>query len=567
MLGFSLTSTVRKLERECSRLKTTIEGKDALLQAKEKSIEEQERLVKAKDDAMAAKDRALASSEALIQINSGELNSTKIALKAAADEREKLLSDCSTLTATIASKDVEISTLGQTIESERRKRLIAENETSILRSRTYFTPEYRKCLAAIFSDDKSPLFISGPAGTGKSTLVKIARSIFMAAHPSRAFQVVAPTGIAAENIQGRTIHSFFRFAPAYSPRTGYDTDNESFRQTIDVIRRTDILVVDEASMVNADLVDAMDEALRYLQGRNNLPFGGTKVVFIGDMGQLPPVSNKTTEPLNMEKYGFSKPYFFDAKSINAYEIKKSMLRLSTIFRQTEEPFIRALLEVRKGPNAVSPESATLLASRYDSEPPPPHKRTTLFAINNQAKAANDEALRLLPGNVVSFEMETRGDVSDAQKQDSKYPVVLELKIGARVILLDNNLPQYSNGTIGMVKAFSKDIINVELPSGKIAQITRSTIKLFENKVLDDDTVQQVETGSISQFPMKLAWGLTIHKSQGQTLDEVWIDLSRVFEYGQTYTALSRVRTLEGLKILQPFDVGKILSNPRVLEWL
>ena len=524
MLGLSLSSTIRNLRSE-----------------------------------IAAKDQALESLSQLSDIRLEQLSDLQGRLDSA-------MQNISERDGTIRAMECEVS-LAEKKRKQLASRCDALNcEANNLRNRSYITAEYLKCLSAIFSDDKRPIFISGPAGTGKSNLIRYARDLFVNAHPSRAFQVVAPTGIAAENIGGQTIHSFFRFPPTYLPKTGYDPEDKTFEQEIAIIRKTDILVIDEASMVSADLVDAIDEALRYLNGNPTALFGGAKVVFVGDLGQLPPVNaNNTT--LNLERYGKTEPYFFDAKSLVGGSMSTDRIyRLTTIFRQSEERFIKALLEIRKGPQFVSEESASLLAERYIETPPSPQARTTLCATNAQADALNDQGLAALSGQQYDYEMITHGRIK-AKVAQSRFAERLSLKVGAKVMLLVNNLPVYCNGTIGEVIALDDMIVNVRLDSGNIVSVRRATIEL-KNNVLDNAGKVVSETiGTIMQFPLKLAWGLTIHKGQGQTLDDVYVDLSRGFAAGQAYTALSRVRNISGLHLLTPFGVGQILSDPAVADWL
>ena len=474
-----------------------------------------------------------------------------------------LRADLDRSTGEIARLNTDLSNAKHQISLLDNRCAVLDHEACRLRKRMYITAEYQKCLSAIFSDDRSPVYISGPAGTGKSTLIRLARDLFMAAHPSRAFQVVAFTGIAAENIEGRTIHSFFCFPPEYNPQTRLVLGNPA----IDLIRRTDILVVDEASMCSPDLVDSMDKALRDLNDRQDKPFGGVKMVFVGDLGQLPPVCDQNTQALNLRRYGKPNPYFFDARALDAARLLATKLDLTAVFRQSEEAFIKALLEVRRGLDAITDESAILLARCYDPNPPPPEQRTTLFAVNAQADSLNNQALLSLPGQEAVYHMRTDGQVSSSQKANCKFPEVLQIKVGARVMLLQNNLPDFCNGTIGTVAGFDADRINIRLSSGRVVSVGRAILEFKENGISDNVVISRV-VGTITQFPLKLAWGLTIHKSQGQTLDEVYIDLSRGFAAGQTYTALSRVRTLAGLHLLAPFDCGQIISPPPpVIPWL
>lgn len=541
MFGLSLTSTVNSLQSELvaaqklacvdrERFEEIVRAKDMALKAQLDLSEARLAQIKQKNDEIDICRRRTQAQES-------ELNSLKEQLVTVAEERDEKARTCATLDA----------------------------EARLLRSRSYITNEYLECLSAIFSDDRSPIFINGPAGTGKSTLIRTARSLFSRSHPSRALQVVAPTGIAAENIGGRTIHSFFRFPPDDFPKTGYRVDNPEDKNDIALIRKTDVLIVDEASMVSPILVDAIDDALRKLMGNPNKVFGGTKLVFIGDLGQLPPVHKNEIGPYVEKNFGTR--YFFGAHSLDRAALRRRMYRLTTVFRQSEKAFVDALMQVRRGPGAVTQESAQLLSSCFSPNPPPPHERTTLCATNAQADALNREGLEALPDQERRYAMKTQGRVTDRQKQDSKFPIELLLKQGARVMLLDNCLPVYCNGTIGTVVMMDDNIINVRLASGKVVPVTRKEIELKRNSFDIGGNVTQQTVGSIIQFPMKLAWGITIHKGQGQTLDDVYVDLSRGFETGQAYTALSRVRTLAGLHLLCPFDNGQIIFDPSIPDWI
>lgn len=540
MFGLSLTSTVTALRRKLENANRRITDVSALVVAKGEALEAQTQLAATRLSEIRRGEKEIAACRQSLSQKDSSISTLRSELASAIGERDELTCRC----------------------------LALGEEANKLRSRSFMTNEYLECLSAIFSDDKSPIFISGPAGTGKSTLIRAARSLFIRAHPSRAFQVVAPTGIAAENIGGRTIHSFFRFPPVDFPRTGYSIDNPSDENDIALIRKTDILVIDEASMVSPILVDAIDDAMRTLSGKPDTPFGGTKIVFLGDLGQLPPVYKDELKPKLKAKYGCREPRFFSAHSLDrdALHVRHTH-RLNTIFRQSEAAFVEALQQVRRGPDGISDDSARLLAERYSPNPPPPHKRTTLCATNKEADALNQQGLDALPGEVAHYEMNTNGRVSDKQKEDSKYPVHLFLKPGACVMILDNNLPVYCNGTIGTVTALDGNLVNVRLNSGKVVPIGRATITLKRNNLDKDGLVVQDVVGTISQFPLRLAWGLTIHKGQGQTLDEVYVDLSNGFATGQAYTALSRVRFLSGLHLLQRFDKGQVIFDPLVEDWL
>lgn len=551
MFGLSLTSSVRHL----------IHDRESLLQRNkdlESRIATLNALLAAKDRVMSSCEREVEEHKAAEQHLRDELGDARDKVRQSENRLGEYELRCAKLKNDIAILNVQ------------------GEEVRKLRGRAYFTSEYKAALSAVLSDDVTPIFISGPGGTGKSSLIRLACDIFRTAHPSRAIQVVAPTGIAAENIGGRTIHSFFKFPPEWKPCTGLRSSNEEDRSTIETIRRTDILIVDEVSMLSPALLDAVNDALRLLMGKPNIPFGGTKIVFVGDMGQLPPVHDADDRQKNLREYGNPEPYFFDAHIMAQYrgeldaseDRARHRFNLTTIFRQSEEDFIGALLELRRGSGALSEESCSMIAQRYDSRPPLPNERTTLVPTNTMAEQLNQEGLSALEGDVRTFRMMTTGVVLQQQQRDSKFPIELSLKIGARVIFLENKLPQYCNGTIGIVRGMADQVINVELQSGRIVSVMRSSISFFENRINNKTgLVEQVETGSIRQFPLKLAWGLTIHKGQGQTLDEVYVDLNGVFAPGQTYTALSRVRTLAGLHLVGRFDRGCVLFDPRVADWL
>lgn len=548
MFGLSLKATVRRLQRE---LQAALQrGSD--LAERNDSLG---KLIDAKDQILAEKEQKIQKLESLNLESNGQVAALRQAKEEIDDQLAKALGECGEQTRRVKALDSEVRNL---------------------RSREYITPEYKTALTAILSEDKSPIIISGPAGTGKSTLIRLACELFRASHPTRAIQVVAPTGIAAENSGGRTIHSFFRFAPEWHPRTGYAPEDPAVKDEIATIRRTDVLIVDEVSMLSPSLLDAMNEALQMLMGHRDIAFGGTKVVFVGDMGQLPPVVVGHDRIQNLREYGNAEPYFFDAHVLVPFRDKMSRphrerggkVNLTTVFRQSDIEFRDALLAMRRGATELSDEQVQMIDDRYTSPLPLAHKRTTLVATNAAADDLNREGLKALEGELRIYDSLTKGKVTAKQILDSKLSERIELKVGARVMFVTTNLPQYCNGTIGIVVAMAEQAINVRLKDGQIVSVGRTTVVFNENKFNPKtNLVECVEVGSITQFPLKLAWGITIHKGQGQTLDEVYVDLANVFACGQTYTALSRVRTQWGLHLVQHFDRGQVLSDRRVADWL
>ena len=550
MFGLSLKATVRRLQRELQ----------AALQLVSELAERNDslgKLIDAKDQILAEKEQKIQKLESLNLESNGQVAALRQAKEEVDDQLAKALGECGEQTRRVEALDSEVRNL---------------------RSHDYITPEYKTALAAILSDDKSPIFISGPAGTGKSTLIRLACELFRASHPTRAIQVVAPTGIAAENSGGRTIHSFFRFAPEWHPRTGYAPEDPADKDAIATIRRTNVLIVDEVSMLSPSLLDAMNEALQTLMGHRDAAFGGTKVVFVGDMGQLPPVVVDQNRAKNLREYGNAEPYFFDAHVLVPFRDKISLphqerggkVNLTTVFRQNDNDikFRDTLLAMRRGATELSDEQVQMIDDRYTSQLPSAYERTTLVATNAVADALNREGLNALEGELRIYDSLTKGRVTAQQIRDSKLSERIELKVGARVMFVENHLPEYCNGTIGVVAAMAEAVINVRLKDGRIVSVGRTTVVFNENKFnAKTNLVEHVEVGSITQFPLKLAWGITIHKGQGQTLDEVYVDLANVFACGQTYTALSRVRTRWGLHLVQHFDRGQVLSDRRVADWL
>lgn len=438
MFGLSLKATVRRLQRELQaalqRVSDLAERNDSL-----------GRLIDAKNQILAEKEQKIQKLEGMNLESNGQVAALRLAKEEVDVQLAKALGECGEQTQRVEALDSEVRNL---------------------RSHDYITPEYKTALAAILSDDRSPLFISGPAGTGKSTLIRLACELFRAVHPTRAIQVVAPTGIAAENSGGRTIHAFFRFAPQWHPRTGYAPEDPAVKDEIATIRRTDVLIVDEVSMLSPSLLDAMNEALQMLMGHRDVAFGGTKVVFVGDLGQLPPVVAGQDSTKNLREYGNAEPYFFDAhvlvpfrdKICRPHQERGGKMSLTTVFRQNDIKFRDALLAMRRGATELSDEQVQMINGRYTTPLPSAHERTTLVVTNAVADALNREGLNALEGDLRIYDSLTQGRVTARQIQDSKLSERIELKVGARVMFVKNHLPEYCNGTIGIVVAMAEQVM-------------------------------------------------------------------------------------------------------------
>ena len=402
------------------------------------------------------------------------------------------------------------------------------------------------------------LFLTGKAGTGKTTFLrKLKRE-----SPKR-MVVIAPTGIAAINAGGVTIHSFFQipFAP-YVPESSFSTNGQAtyrFRfgkEKINIIRSMDLLVIDEISMVRADLLDAVDEMLRRYRDRHK-PFGGVQLLMIGDLQQLAPVV-KDEEWQMLKKY-YDTPYFFSSRALKQTEY--CTIELKTVYRQSDGAFLDLLNRIRE--NHCDPQVLEALNRRYlpAFQPRKEEGYIRLVTHNYQAQRINNYELEQLPGRSYAF----RATI-DGKFPEYSYPTdeLLELKKGAQVMFVKNDSSgehRYYNGMIGEVTDLSADSIEVRAKDSTAAFLLQEEEWANAKYVLDEESKEIVEDieGTFRQFPLKLAWAITIHKSQGLTFERAIIDASSSFAHGQTYVALSRCKTLEGLVLSAPLSAKAVIS--------
>ena len=408
-----------------------------------------------------------------------------------------------------------------------------------------------------------PIFITGKAGTGKTTFLRKLRE-----QTPKNMAVVAPTGVAAINAGGMTIHSLFQLPvrtliPTPQSYKQLFAEQRLTQRKRNMLYHLEMLVIDEISMVRADVLDAIDTVLRRYKYRKDQPFGGVQLVMIGDLFQLSPVVTKGEDEDAMNKY-YEGPYFFQAKVMK--ELQPIYVELDHVFRQQDQTFVNLLNEVRE--NQLTTQGRALLNARYN----PRFKNTdedfhiTLTTHNRLADELNERELAKLPDEPHVFTAEIKKDFPV-----NIYPTeeILTLKEGARVMFVrnDDQKPRrFYNGKIGVITEIDSEKIVVRCEDGDI-EVTRM---VWENiRYKEDEKTGKIDEevlGTFTQYPLRLAWAVTIHKSQGLTFDKVIIDAARAFAAGQVYVALSRCRTLEGIVLSTPLDYVELDNDPSVLRY-
>ncbi len=401
------------------------------------------------------------------------------------------------------------------------------------------------------------VFITGRAGTGKSTLLRFFRT-----KSRKNVVVLAPTGVAALNVGGQTIHSFFGFRPDVTPETISPPPIENR----ELYRKLDTVVIDEVSMLRADLLDCVDTFLRKFGKNRHLPLGGVQMVFIGDLYQLPPVVKR--EEAELFKRHYSSPYFFSAFAFAG--LRPAFIELEKVYRQKESEFLHLLNRIRN--NTVTEEDLAKLNERVitDYEPKEGELSVYLTTTNDLARRVNEERLERLRGRMYLVYGSLQGNFAES---DLPTDTVLRLKKGAQIMLLNNDsLGRWVNGTLGTIIAFpeiERREMLVEPHDGTMVEAGPYTWDIF-TFVYDqsEKRVKAQKTGSFTQYPVRLAWAITIHKSQGLTFDRVIIDVGKgTFSHGQIYVVLSRCRSLEGVILKKPILKKHILMDWRIIRFL
>jgi tetratricopeptide (TPR) repeat protein len=419
--------------------------------------------------------------------------------------------------------------------------------------------EFQTALELIQETNQS-FFLTGKAGTGKSTFLKhIVETV------SKDFVVVAPTGIAAVNVGGVTIHSFFQFP--LRPLLPEDEDIKIFWKDSEkrkIISAMDTLIIDEISMVRADLIDGIDYSLRKNGGNPNLPFGGKQVVFVGDIFQLEPVTIKNSGEQKIISEIYGSAYFYNAKVFE--RVSLFTVELQKVYRQTDSVFISLLDKVRV--KEISQTDLNKINTRVfsQSELNKNDFAITLTTKNDLADTVNFKKISELKTDPFTYNAEVSGEF-----EESKYPTEpeLTLKVGAQVIFIKNDTDKrWVNGTIGQVSGLTDTEIKVKLKDGEIYSVEKriwENIKYQYNK--EKKKIEQEIVGTFKQYPLKLAWAITIHKSQGLTFDKVVVDFgSGTFASGQAYVALSRATSFEGLFLKQKLNSTDIYIDDEIKEF-
>lgn len=420
-------------------------------------------------------------------------------------------------------------------------------------SKLVITDEFKEIFTQLEETDKN-YFLTGNAGSGKSTLITHFRW-----NSNKNIVVLAPTGLAAINVRGQTIHSFFKFPPKIITKDTIDAMYSDSRMFMSV----DTVVIDEASMIRADLFDGIDLCLRRFGRDKSLPFGGTQIILVGDLFQLPPVVTNAERGI-IERF-YDTPYFF---SSNAYVNGRfETLKLTQIFRQEDVDFINLLNKIRIGDIKMRDMNQFNTRVRNGVCQLKKKRAVTLTTTNNVANDLNSMELSKLEEPEYTYQAEIVGIFNE---KENNIPVPLELRLrnGARVMFIKNG-SLWVNGSLGEVIEVTEISVKVRLDDSDIEVVVPKE-KWEQVKYRYDEREHKVieeVIWTIWQFPLRLAWAITIHKSQGMTFDRVNIDYSRSpFAHGQTYVALSRCRTLNGITLSKELYPNDVIVDDRIIKF-
>ena len=422
-----------------------------------------------------------------------------------------------------------------------------KNYNSLLPEDFVLSEEFESIVEQL-ENTKDHFYITGKAGSGKSTLLAYFRSV-----TQKNTAVLAPTGVAAIRVKGQTIHSFFGFPPKV-----IQTRHIKKVRQIELLQNLETLIIDEISMVRADVFDAIDYSLRVHRKKLTQPFGGVQVIVFGDLFQLPPVVNMDESSL-LERIYPNGQFFFHSNIFQDAQFKT--LELQSIYRQTDDHFIYLLNAVRDGSitNSQIDNLNDSLVDNFEMD----EGKIILTTTNARASGINQNYLKQLSSEEFSYRAQATG-----QFYKELFPTdeVLKLKKGAQVIMIKNDPEKrWVNGSIGTIHDIAEKKIKVKI-NHKIYEVKKEKWDRIQYSY-DDDQQEVLEnvTGSFKQYPMRLAWAITIHKSQGQTFEKVIIDMSQgSFAPGQLYVALSRCISLEGIELLRPLKKSDVIVNKQLI---
>ena len=410
------------------------------------------------------------------------------------------------------------------------------------------TPDFKRAFE-MMEETRQSAFITGRAGTGKSTLLR-----YFKENTAKNAVVVAPTGVAAINVRGQTIHSFFQFPPKLIHK-----DNVRRLKNSKIFEKMDTLVIDEVSMVRADVLDGIDYSLRLNRENLDEPFGGVQVILFGDMFQLPPIVDR--EAKEFLSLSYATPYFFSANVFQKFSLK--YIELNKIFRQKDEEFLNLLEKIR---NKQADETDLVRINSQVSQTELDHREViTLTTTNHLAHSINEKELRKLPHPEAKFDAQVLGKF-----EENTFPTEysLRLKKNAQIMLLRNDEHRrWVNGTIATVHDVQENAIQIKVEK-KVYDLPRVKWEKIEYTFNElEGKIEEKVVGSFEQFPLRLAWAITIHKSQGQTFENVVIDFGHgAFAHGQAYVALSRCVSLKGITLKRPLMLRDIILDQRILKF-